>query len=372
MERYGDTGQYYNWYDHRTGAKLTDWPPEPRARSSTRSCPRSTTAGSPSACGSSRTASRELARARRRALRRDGLRLLLPARRQPRALPLPARRPGGVALLLRHRRQREPDRRLHRHRPRAAAAEGVLRALAHVPRHLRLDLAGDQAGRRLAPLLRRRRLRGRLPLRRHRARAVVGREHVRGADARAVRARGALGAAQLGRQPPAHRAGADPPRPDARPATATGASRRRTSPRAATAPAASTAPAWTPTACRPTRTTRSSTTASPAAPTAPPSPTRRRRPTRTASSRRTPRSSRCATRRARRSANLRRARARLPGPVRQVGLPRQRQRPDGARLGRLPVARPGDDHGRARQRARRRRAAPRLRRPRRSSGRCAR
>ena len=29
MERYGDTGQYYNWYDHRTGAKLTDWPPEP-------------------------------------------------------------------------------------------------------------------------------------------------------------------------------------------------------------------------------------------------------------------------------------------------------------------------------------------------------
>src|SRR4051812_22717271 len=27
MERYGKTGQYYNWYDHRTGAKLTDWPP---------------------------------------------------------------------------------------------------------------------------------------------------------------------------------------------------------------------------------------------------------------------------------------------------------------------------------------------------------
>src|SRR3954451_13368041 len=22
MERYGDTGQYYNWYDHRTGDKL--------------------------------------------------------------------------------------------------------------------------------------------------------------------------------------------------------------------------------------------------------------------------------------------------------------------------------------------------------------
>jgi hypothetical protein len=29
MERYGDTGQFYNWYDHRTGAKLTSWPPDP-------------------------------------------------------------------------------------------------------------------------------------------------------------------------------------------------------------------------------------------------------------------------------------------------------------------------------------------------------
>jgi hypothetical protein len=30
MERYADTGQYYNWYDHRTGEKLTFWPPEPQ------------------------------------------------------------------------------------------------------------------------------------------------------------------------------------------------------------------------------------------------------------------------------------------------------------------------------------------------------
>ena len=34
---------------------------------------------------------------------------------------------GDVAVLLRHRRQREPDRRLHRHRQGPAAAEGVLR-----------------------------------------------------------------------------------------------------------------------------------------------------------------------------------------------------------------------------------------------------
>jgi hypothetical protein len=29
MERYAGTGQFYNWYDHRTGAKLTAWPPHP-------------------------------------------------------------------------------------------------------------------------------------------------------------------------------------------------------------------------------------------------------------------------------------------------------------------------------------------------------
>ena len=27
MERYRSTGQFYNWYDHHTGAKLTTWPP---------------------------------------------------------------------------------------------------------------------------------------------------------------------------------------------------------------------------------------------------------------------------------------------------------------------------------------------------------
>jgi hypothetical protein len=27
MERYQPSGQYYNWYDHRTGEKLTSWPP---------------------------------------------------------------------------------------------------------------------------------------------------------------------------------------------------------------------------------------------------------------------------------------------------------------------------------------------------------
>src|SRR3954471_733635 len=29
MERFQPGGQFYNWYDHRTGAKLTSWPPDP-------------------------------------------------------------------------------------------------------------------------------------------------------------------------------------------------------------------------------------------------------------------------------------------------------------------------------------------------------
>src|SRR6201991_5086920 len=29
MERYATTGQFYNWYDHTTGAKLTSWQPDP-------------------------------------------------------------------------------------------------------------------------------------------------------------------------------------------------------------------------------------------------------------------------------------------------------------------------------------------------------
>jgi hypothetical protein len=29
METYQDTGQFYNWYDHRDGSKLTKWPPNP-------------------------------------------------------------------------------------------------------------------------------------------------------------------------------------------------------------------------------------------------------------------------------------------------------------------------------------------------------
>ena len=60
-------------------------------------------------------------------------------------------------------------------------------------------------------------------------------------------------------------------------------------------------------------------------------------------------------------ANLRRLERDFPRPVRQVGLPRQRQRRHRPRVGLLPLARPGHGDGRARQRARRRRAPARVR-----------
>ena len=95
MERHAPSGQYYNWYDHRTGAKLTVWPPTGRAADPD-PAPRSTTAGSPTGLKIVENSVPQLAAPRREALRLDGLRLLLPAGRQPRSSsttrPTPARR----------------------------------------------------------------------------------------------------------------------------------------------------------------------------------------------------------------------------------------------------------------------------------------
>ena len=165
---------------------------------------------------------------------------------------------------------------------------------------VRLRLPGDAAQRRDALLPRRRRLRGPLRLPRHAHRPDVGRRHVRGADGPALRARGALGPALVGRQPPALRARADRARPrrgalrllgllaERQPVGRLQRLRRRRH-RDAGRRLSRTA----------TTTARSSTTASATA--GPPSPTRRPPPTPTASSRRTPRSWPCATRRGPRS-----------------------------------------------------------------------
>ena len=111
--------------------------------------------------------------------------------------------------------------------------------------HLLADAAtgrcpGDAAERRDAHLPRRRRLRGPLRLPRHAHRPDLGRRHVRGADAPALRARGALGPALVGRQPPALRARPDRARPRRGALRLLGLLARPTTRPAATAPTAST------------------------------------------------------------------------------------------------------------------------------------
>ena len=72
---------------------------------------------------------------------------------------------------------------------------------------------GRSSSRRRDPdLPRHPRLRGRLPLRRRCGRPDLGRRHVRGADADLFVPEERWGAAQLGREPPADRARADPAR----------------------------------------------------------------------------------------------------------------------------------------------------------------
>ena len=145
MERHEPSGQYYNWYDHTTGEKLTVWP----------------SSGDPLTPILSSVDNGWLA---------TGLQVVA------NAVPELSTRAGAlfdsmdfgfyyrpevnriafhvapehrrIAVLLRHDRQREPDRELHRHREGRAAGEGVLRRLADVPGDVRLELAGDQAGRR--------------------------------------------------------------------------------------------------------------------------------------------------------------------------------------------------------------------------------
>ena len=280
-----------------TGAKLTAWPPTGEPLDPILS----SVDNGWLAAGLRIVASRvpELSRARRRALRRDGLRLLLPAGRQPDPVPLRARhrRPRPAATTRSSARAGSPTTSGS---PRASCRrKEYYGALADVPGHLRLLVPGDASrSASTRTYVGVDVFEGALPVRRHAGHAVLGRQHVRGADARrcscprSAGRRGSWGVnhpltvdAQihhglhrgrlrlLGLLAVEHAGG-----------RLRRVRRRRRS-------------AWTRTATRPTRTTRWSTTASPAARAATRSPTRRRRPTPTASSRRTPRSWRCATRR---------------------------------------------------------------------------
>ena len=166
-------GQFYNWYDHRDGVeahalaadrraagpdpvlgrqRLARDRPADRRATPYRSCPRGASALYDSM---------------------DFGFYYVPGE-EPDPVPLLARE-GHRPVLLRHGRLREPDRRLHRDRQGRAAAQGVLRPLADVPRHLRLLLPGD-AARAASPARYDgvERLRRQLPLRRHAARRRAG------------------------------------------------------------------------------------------------------------------------------------------------------------------------------------------------------
>ena len=143
MERYEDTGQYYNWYDHRTGAKLTAG----RRARRTRSIPILSSVDNGWLAVGLKIVARSVSPwpgARGRSTGRwTSASTTCP--RETGCCSTSARTTRRVALLLRHAGQREPHRRLHRNRARPAAPQDVLRALAHVPGHVRLRLPGDQA-----------------------------------------------------------------------------------------------------------------------------------------------------------------------------------------------------------------------------------
>ena len=172
MERHEPSGQFYNWYDHTTGAEADGLAAHRRPAHADPVVRRQRLAGD-RRCRSSPTASPSCRRAPRRCST-AWTSASTTGRTSTGSLFHYAPSTGAVAVLLRHDRQREPDRELHRDRQGRAPGEGVLRRLADVPRHLRLELAGDQAGRLPPHLPRRRRLRGRLPVRRTAASSRAG------------------------------------------------------------------------------------------------------------------------------------------------------------------------------------------------------
>ena len=195
METYESTGQFYNWYDHRNGAKLTSWPPT----------------GEPLDPILSSVDNAWLA---------TGLKIV------HNSVPELAARAGAIYdsmdfgfyyvpdknRILFHFKpstgdgpccydtvlSESQDRRLHRHHQGRAAAQGVLRPLALLPGHLRLLLAGAEADRLLGQLRRCRRLRRQLHVQRHEDHAQLGRLDVRGADARRCSSRRRPGAPARG------------------------------------------------------------------------------------------------------------------------------------------------------------------------------
>ena len=253
LERHEPSGQFYNWYDHRTGEKLTVWPPS--------GAPLTPILSSVDngwlAVGLKIVANRlpELSR------RADALYESMnfgfyyrPARNQMLFHYIPDT--GAEACCY--------DTIISESRIAAyiGIAKGEVPERVHFGPYRSFPDTCDwswtetRAGRLHAHLLRHVGLRRLAALRGHARDPELGRQHVRGADAGPVRARGALGAGQLGRQPPAHRRRTDPPRPGRGRLRLLGLLAVQPPRRAATTPTASTGSAATRTAIRRTTTAR--------------------------------------------------------------------------------------------------------------------
>ena len=137
------SGQFYNWYDPRTGAKLDHVAADRRAADADPVLGGQRLARR-RACGSSRLG------AEARAPRRSAVRSMNSASTTGRSANrilfhyVPDTGEARAATTRSSARAGSPTTSGS---PRADAAKGVLRALAQVPGHVRLELAGDPAGR---------------------------------------------------------------------------------------------------------------------------------------------------------------------------------------------------------------------------------
>ena len=183
-------GQFYNWYDHRDGTKLTTWPPTGAPLDPILSSVDNAwlaTGLHDRARGRARAG-----RAGRCAVRLDGLRLLLRAGEEPDPVPLLAGARQRAVLLRHGRLARAGSSTTSASRRATCRARSTTAAGAPSPTRA-TSPSGAETDRLLDPLRRRRRLRGSYAYGRTRITPSWGGIDVRGADAGAVRARGGVG-----------------------------------------------------------------------------------------------------------------------------------------------------------------------------------
>ena len=165
-------GQFYNWYDHRTGEKLTVWPPSGEPLDADPLDGRQRLAGGRPE-DRRRARARALAPGARALYDAHGLRLLLPAGRQPDAVPLraatPARRRAATTRSSASRGSAPTSAS-----PRARCPSAFTSASSARSPTLRLELDRDEARRLHAHVLRHHGLRRLAALQRHARHARAG------------------------------------------------------------------------------------------------------------------------------------------------------------------------------------------------------